>query len=118
MDSDMEWQHLRFNFNALKKYNADLLKQVEDLTEELGRVRAWAEGVTVDNDLVRKERDEARVALCIEEADKTGWEPAQVATNRGWDYLIADLEDDMVDLADRVFARDNDLPTEPRAEND
>ena len=115
---DMEWSALRLNFHALKKYNADLLKQVDELTEELERVRSWAKGVGADNDTVRRERDEARVALCIEESNKTGWEPAQVATNRGWDYLIADLEDDMVDLADRVFARDNDLPTEPRAEND
>jgi hypothetical protein len=89
--SDMEWSALRLNFHALKRYNADLLKQVEDLTEELGRVRAWAEGVTVDNDLVRRERDEARVRLCIEESDKTGTDPASVALTRGWEYLIADL---------------------------
>ena len=83
--------------------NVDLTKQIERLT---------------------KERDEARVTLCIEVAEtncdfrKVMSSPAQVASEYGWDYLIADLEDDMVDLADRVFARDNDLPTEPRAEND
>jgi hypothetical protein len=121
---DMEWQHLRFNFHALKRYNADLLKQVDELAEELERVRSWAKGVEADNATVRKERDEARVTLCIEVAEtncdfrKVVSSPSQVASEYGWDYLISDLEDDMVDRADREFARTNDLPTEPRAEND
>jgi hypothetical protein len=39
----------------------------------------------------------------------------------GWDQLFSDSseeEDDIVAYADAKFARDNDLPTEPRAEND
>jgi hypothetical protein len=39
----------------------------------------------------------------------------------GWDQLFEDEkeeEDDIVAYADAKFARDNDLPTEPRAEND
>ena len=39
----------------------------------------------------------------------------------GWDQLFEDEkeeEDDIVAYADAKFARDNDLPTEPRAAND
>ena len=39
----------------------------------------------------------------------------------GWNQLFEDEkeeEDDIVAYADAKFARDNDLPTEPRAEND